>query len=350
MSCSAARVSTPARCGGGGRRGPGAERDGPGLPARADRRGRLSAPAARGTPEPHRAIRGVLDDPAPARRPRPPAGLREEARPASLDAGNEAARCSPTTEAARPLRTRALARRPAPSTPSTCSAARPGGAASGRARTAVARCREASRRRRRRRAGALYQRLGEYHFWDDETALECYELGTASSPRARRGCSRPRATRRWGCGAGRGASAPRSGAQRRARRRGSRSPSCSPTWPIARRAGPTCGEALALAGPGQETARAYLHLGELRRVRGDNAGALRRCWRASEPPRGSGSRSFGTSCTSTAPMTCSVGRWNAAAGAWGTPRAWTSRAGGRAAPRGRGKTARVCGDFEPRAR
>ena len=87
------------------------------------------------------------------------------------------------------------------STRSSCCRAPPRPRASrGDRERAVARCREAidAGRDEPVRAALLYERLGEYHFWDDEAALECYEqrAGAARRPgRSARGCSPPRATR-----------------------------------------------------------------------------------------------------------------------------------------------------------
>ena len=55
-------------------------------------------------------------------------------------------------------------------------------------------------RRRPVRAARLYERLGEYHSWDDAAALDCYASALALLParrrrRSARACSPPRATR-----------------------------------------------------------------------------------------------------------------------------------------------------------
>ena len=56
------------------------------------------------------------------------------------------------------------------------------------------------------RAARLFERLGEAHFWDDETALGWYGKALALLPAgpapSARGSSPPRAMRSWGCGAG----------------------------------------------------------------------------------------------------------------------------------------------------
>ncbi len=73
---------------------------------------------------------------------------------------------------------------------------------------------------------------------------------------------------------GRGARVLRGGAGRRAPAPRITLGSCSPSSASRTRARRTCARALELAATGEETARAYLHLGELLRVRGDHAGAL----------------------------------------------------------------------------
>ena len=122
------------------------------------------------------------------------------------------------------------------------------------------------------RRAALYERLGEYHFWDDEIALECYEHALALQP------GEPRllaakghalmGLRRWEesracCEAALAAGA---------------APRITLGVVLTFLGEPDAGEAhlreaLARSASGEETARAYLHLGESLRVRGDHAGA-----------------------------------------------------------------------------
>ena len=139
---------------------------------------------------------------------------------------------------------------------------------------AVALCREAiALTDEPARKALLYERLGEFHFWDDEAALECYERALALLP------GEPRllaaeghalmGLRRWDEARACCEAALDAGAGPRITLG-----SCSPIL-----GEPEAGEAhlrraLELAANGEETARAYLHLGELLRVRGDHAGAL----------------------------------------------------------------------------
>ena len=139
---------------------------------------------------------------------------------------------------------------------------------------AVALCREAiALTDEPERKAQLYERLGEYHFWDDEAALECYEQALVLTP------GEPRllaaqghalmGLRRWTAARERCESALAAGA----------GPRITLGVVLAFLGEPDAGEAhlrraLELAENGEETARAYLHLGELRRVRGDHAGAL----------------------------------------------------------------------------
>ena len=139
------------------------------------------------------------------------------------------------------------------------------------------------------RAARLYERLGEYQSWDDEAALTCYRAALRHLPeastaeRARLLAAEGHALmglRRWEEARGR----------------------CEAALALARAgdeaeatgAGITLGLVLAFlgeaeagerelrralaaaerAGSGEATARAYVHLGELLRLRGDHAGAL----------------------------------------------------------------------------
>jgi DNA-binding CsgD family transcriptional regulator len=119
----------------------------------------------------------------------------------------------------------------------------------------------------------LFERLGECHFWDDEAALTCYERALALAP----GDPRLLAAK---------------GHALMGLRRWDESRACceaalsAGAWPritlgvvLTHLGEPEAAEAhlrsaLELAANGEETARAYLHLGESRRVRGDHAGAL----------------------------------------------------------------------------
>jgi DNA-binding CsgD family transcriptional regulator/tetratricopeptide (TPR) repeat protein len=224
----------------------------------------------------HRAIAGALDDPAQRAHHCHRAGLRDEALAASAEAGIEAARVFAYAEASvhfeRALelldgdagfdRVELLAR--------AAQAAR----FSGDPERAVARCREALALEDDPACRArLYERLGEYHFWDDEIALSCYEDALALTP------GEPRllaakghalmGLRRW--------------SESRACCEAALDAGAAPRITLGvvlaflgeREAGEAhLRRALELSKSGEETARAYLHLGELLRVRGDHAGAL----------------------------------------------------------------------------
>ena len=62
---------------------------------------------------------------------------------------------------------------------------------------AVALCREAidADATSPARKALLYERLGEFHFWDDEAALECYERALELAPGRAAAARRARATR-----------------------------------------------------------------------------------------------------------------------------------------------------------
>ena len=136
------------------------------------------------------------------------------------------------------------------------------------------------------RAARLYERLGEYHSWDDEAALECYGsalalLGDEPTPiRARLLAAQGHAL--MGCAAGRSRasaasrrspSPPRPATGRRPPRRGSPSASRSASSARRRPASAHLREALETA-EGEDGLRAHVHLGELLRLRGDHARAL----------------------------------------------------------------------------
>ena len=144
----------------------------------------------------------------------------------------------------------------------------------GDAERAVAHCREAiAREGDPVRLARLYERLGEYHFWDDEVALECYEQALTLTPGAPRLLAAKghalMGLRRWSesracCEAGLAAGA---------------APRITLGVVLAFLGEAEAGEAhlrraLEVSESGEETARAYLHLGELLRVRGDHCGAL----------------------------------------------------------------------------
>ncbi|HET8951968.1 MAG TPA: AAA family ATPase, partial [Solirubrobacteraceae bacterium] len=134
------------------------------------------------------------------------------------------------------------------------------------------------------RAALLYERLGEYHSWDDAAALECYEralglLGDEPTPvRARLLAAQGHALmglRRW--------AESRDHCERAlAIAAGDDAPAAAARTTL----GITLGflgdaeagerelrQALATA-RGEDEVRAYVHLGELLRLRGDHAGAL----------------------------------------------------------------------------
>ena len=112
------------------------------------------------------------------------AGLRAEALAASIEAGTEAAARVRLRRGERALRARARARATTASTGSSCSRAPRRRRASAAIRSG--RSRAAARRSRSRpippRRARLFERLGEYHFWDDEIALGCYEQALALCP------------------------------------------------------------------------------------------------------------------------------------------------------------------------
>ncbi len=224
----------------------------------------------------HRSIAAALDDPAQRAHHCQRAGLRDEALTASVQAGIEAARAFAYAEASVHLE-RALELWDGDAgidhvdlLTRAAQAAR----SSGDPERAVARCREAiALEDDPTRRALLYGRLGEYHFWDDEAALECYEQAlelTPGEPRllAAKGHALM-GLRRW--------------AQSRACSEAALAAGAAPRITLGVvltfLGEPEAGEAhlrraLELSESGEETARAYLHLGELLRVRGDHAGAL----------------------------------------------------------------------------
>ena len=137
------------------------------------------------------------------------------------------------------------------------------------------------------RAAVLYERLGESHFWDDETALDCYGRALALLPP---GATRERARvlaaqghalmglRRWHA-----AREHCESALAAALESGDEPAEAGARITLGLVLGylgdPCAGEihlrrALDVASVGDQQARAYVHLGELQRLRGDHAGAL----------------------------------------------------------------------------
>ena len=230
--------------------------------------------------ERHRALAAALDDAPAAQRAHHcyRAGLREEALRASVAAGLEAAELC-TYAAAGVHFERALELwDPSVELPldriGLLACAAQAARFVGEPERPVALCREAiALTDEPERKAQLYERLGEYHFWDDEAALACYEQALALTP------GEPRllaaqghalmGLRRWAEARERCESALAAGA----------GPRITLGVVLAFLGEPDAGEAhlrraLELASDGEQTARAYLHLGELLRVRGDHAGAL----------------------------------------------------------------------------
>jgi tetratricopeptide (TPR) repeat protein len=169
------------------------------------------------------------------------------------------------------------------------------------------------------RAAALYERLGEYTFWDDEPALECYRHALALLPADAAG-ERARVL----AAEGRALMGLRRLAEARER--------CEVALEQAHAAGDalqaarartTLGVVLAYLGElalgerelraaleeadgaGEESARAHVHLAELLRLRGEHALALAIAEEASTPRRAPGcAPRSGTSSSSTRPTTC----------------------------------------------
>ena len=222
----------------------------------------------------HRSIADALQDAAQRAHHCQRAGLRAEALAASMDAGIEAARVHAYAQAGMHFERALELWDDSVDRVDLLSRAAQAARFSGDAERAVALCREALELERDpARRAALYERLGEFHFWDDQIALDCYERALALQP------GEPRllaakghalmGLRRWDesracCEAALAAGA---------------APRITLGVVLAFLGEPDTGEAhlreaLALSASGEETARAYLHLGELMRVRGDHAGAL----------------------------------------------------------------------------
>ena len=245
-----------------------------GVPAWADRRGRLRAADA-----------GRAGAVAP--RDRRALTTRRSARTTATGRGCAARRSRRRSRpGTRPRASSPTPRRPCtssgrsssptrPSTASSCSPAPPRPRASAATRSAPSRA--AARRSRSsptsRARARLYERLGEYHFWDDEAALACYEEALRLRP------GEPRllaakghalmGLRRWEEARACCEAALEAGA----------APRITLGVVLAFLGEIEAGEAylreaLELSDSGEDTARAYMHLGELLRVRGDHGGAL----------------------------------------------------------------------------
>ncbi|WP_028063689.1 helix-turn-helix transcriptional regulator [Solirubrobacter soli] len=219
----------------------------------------------------HRAIAAELDDPAQRAHHCQRAGLRAEALEASIEAGRRAAAVFAYAEAAMHFE-RAL--QLGPPTVDLLDRAAQAARHSGDPERAVARCREAlALEAEPGRRARLYERLGEYQFWDDSAALACYEEALRLAPGDPRVLAAKghalMGLRRWEesracCEAALDAGA---------------APRITLAVVLTFLGDAEAGEAharraLELAASGEETARAYLHLGEVLRVRGDHAGAL----------------------------------------------------------------------------
>ena len=149
----------------------------------------------------HRRIAAALHDAPAALRAHQcqRAGLREEALAASLEAGADAAELYAYDAAlahferalalGRALRRRAHAGR----------SSRPLQRRAGPCRRALPRGARAHHRAAAR--AQLYERLGEFHFWDDEAALDCYERALELAPGEPRLLA-AKGHASWACGAG----------------------------------------------------------------------------------------------------------------------------------------------------
>jgi DNA-binding CsgD family transcriptional regulator len=222
----------------------------------------------------HRSIADALQDPAQRAHHCQRAGLRAEALAASMDAGIEAARMHAHAEAHVHFERALELADDSVDRVDLLSRAAQAARFSGDPERAVALCREAlGLERDPPRRAALYERLGEFHFWDDQAALDCYERALELQPGAPRLLAAKghalMGLRRWEesracCEAALSAGA---------------APRITLGVVLTFLGEPDAGEAhlreaLALSVSGEETARAFLHLGELLRVRGDHAGAL----------------------------------------------------------------------------
>jgi DNA-binding CsgD family transcriptional regulator len=234
----------------------------------------------------HRAIAEALPADAAARRADQchRAGLRADALAASVRAGLDAAAMHAHAEAQVHFE-RALAlwdeAVPLPvDRGELLAAAAQAARFAGDADRAVTLCREAletfDHAAEPERAARLFERLGEYTYWDDEAALACYAAGLRLLPGdpwllAGEGHALM-GLRRWAQARERCEAALATGAQvLRAH--------ITLGLVLAFLGEPEAGEAhlqraLELSDSAEDTARAYVHLGEARRVRGDHAGAL----------------------------------------------------------------------------
>jgi DNA-binding CsgD family transcriptional regulator len=225
----------------------------------------------------HRAIAAALDADAPAAQralQSDRAGLREQALAASLQAGLEAADVHAYAEAGVHFERALELWDPSVDRVELLARAAQAARFAGDPERAVALCREAIELTDEpERKALLYERLGEFHFWDDEAALECYGRALALLP------GEPRllaaeghallGLRRWDEARERCEAALDAGA----------GPRITLGLVLAYLGEPDVGEAhlrraLELAANGEEIARAHLHLGDLLRLRGDRAGAL----------------------------------------------------------------------------
>ena len=211
---------------------------------------------------------------------------------------------------------------------------------------AVALCREAiALTDEPERTALLYERLGEFHFWDDEAALECYDRALELLP------GEPRLLAAQGH------------ALMGLRRWDESRECCEAALEAGAAPRITLGVVLAFLGEpeaGEAHLRARARAGRDRRgdrarvpaprraaarARRSRAARWRRWWTASARRRGSGCAArSGTSCTSTPPTTClRLGRWDEAAERLAeAARMELSRTAARAAPRDRGAAARRC--------
>jgi len=238
----------------------------------------------------HRAIAAALPAEPIGRRAHQfhRAGLRAEALVASVEAGLEAARLHAFSEAWMHLERALELWDPAVPLPvdrvELLTQAGQAARFAGDPDRAVALCREAlagfDHAADPARAALLFERLGEFQFWDDEAALECCRRALALAP------GEPRllaaeghalmGLRRWQEARERCEAALEAGAR----------PRITLGVVLAFLGEPDAGEAhlqrgLELSESAEDTARAYVHLGEVRRVRGDHAGAIA-AWQAGE--------------------------------------------------------------------
>ena len=231
----------------------------------------------------HRAIAAALPAEAAAQRAEQchRAGLRAEALAASVTAGLDAAACTrtPRRRSISSARSRCGTTGVTPGRPvELLAAAAQAARYAGDADRAVTLCREAlealDHAAQPERAARLYERLGEYTYWDDEAALACYAAGLRLRP------GDPRLL----AGEGHALMGLRRWAEARERCEAALAAGVGEARitlgvVLAFLGEPEAGEAhlqraLERSDSPEDTARAYVHLGEVRRVRGDHAGAL----------------------------------------------------------------------------